>query len=240
MSAAPPSRTTPRTPLAEPDDDPAPTVVTPQRPPAVSGWLDALATASLVTGIAAALITLVTPSRDPLATGGLALLALVGLVLGAIVRIRAERAAERAPSAFLGIILSVVALALLAISFVPYLFMSVLSERPEPEPAPPAAVEQLDEQRRLEASARLAMQTLDATQRSTGAYPAALALTTDGDRLLTPDGFVVTELPPGTEVSYEASVDGTRYDLVLFGVLGGRVAVDSEQGIVSSTPGAVD
>ena len=57
---------------------------------------------------------------------------------------------------------------------------------------------------------------------------------------MTPDGLVVAGLPDGTEVNYETTVDGTRYDLVLFGQYGGRVALNSEQGIVSSTPGPTE
>jgi len=207
-----------------------PVTVVPPRPPAVTGWLDALGTVSLVVGICAALLTMVTPFRDPIATGGLAALAVLALVLGIVVRVRAVRAGQRATNAFIGIILSVVALALLAISFIPYLFMSVLAERfDEPPAAPPSVVRPVDDElRQLEA------------QQATGTYPTTLAVTTDGDRLMTPDGLVVAGLPDGTEVNYETSVDGTRYDLVLFGQYGGRVALNSEQGIVSSTPGPAE
>jgi len=219
-----------------------PVTVVPQRPPAVTGWLDALGTVSLVVGICAALLTMVTPFRDPIATGGLAALAVLALVLGIVVRVRAVRAGQRATNAFIGIILSVVALALLAISFIPYLFMSVLAERVDAEPAaPPAVVQPVDDElRQLEASARSAEQMMDVARRTIGTYPTTLAVTTDGDRLITPDGLVVAGLPDGTEVNYETSIDGTRYDLVLFGQYGGRVALDSEQGIVSSTPGPVE
>ena len=246
MSAAPPSSTTPA-PAAPPvpassSDGDQPITVVSQRPPAVTGWLDALGTVSLVVGIVAALVTLVTPFRDLTATGGLAALAALALALGLVVRVRAVRAGQRATNAFIGIILSVVALALLAISFVPYLFMSVLAERGDELPAgPPSVVQPVDDElRQLEASARVTGQMLDAARQSTGTYPTTLAVTTDGDLLLTLDGFVVAGLPDGTEVTYEASVDGTRYDLVFFGQYGGSVALDSEQGIVSSTPGPVE
>ena len=219
-----------------------PVTVVPQRPPAVTGWLDALGTVSLVVGICAALLTMVTPFRDPIATGGLAALAVLALVLGIVVRVHAVHAGERATNAFIGIILSVVALALLAISFIPYLFMSVLAERVDAEPAaPPAVVRPVDDElRQLEASARSAEQMMGVAKQATGTYPTTLAVTTDGDRLMTPDGLVVAGLPDGTEVNYETSVDGTRYDLVLFGQYGGRVALNSEQGIVSSTPGPAE
>jgi len=219
-----------------------PVTVVPQRPPAVTGWLDALGTVSLVVGICAALLTMVTPFRDPIATGGLAALAVLALVLGIVVRVRAVRAGQRATNAFIGIILSVVALALLAISFIPYLFMSVLAERfDEPPAAPPSVVRPVDDElRQLEASARSAEQMMGVAQQATGTYPTTLAVTTDGDRLMTPDGLVVAGLPDGTEVNYETSIDGTRYDLVLFGQYGGRVALNSEQGIVSSTPGPAE
>ena len=246
MSAAPPSSTTPA-PAAppvptSPSDGDQPVTVVSQRPPAVTGWLDALGTVSLVVGIVAALLTLVTPFRDPAATGGLAALAALALALGLVVRVRAVRAGQRATNAFIGIILSVVALALLAISFVPYLFMSVLAERGDELPAvPPSVVQPVDDElRQLEASARVTGQMLDAARQTTGTYPTTLAVTTDGDLLLTLDGFVVAGLPDGTEVTYETSVDGTRYDLVFFGQYGGSVALDSEQGIVSSTPGPVE
>jgi len=148
MSAAPPSSTPSAPPStasraaqvpASPtgDVDSMPVTVVPQRPPAVTGWLDTLGTVSLVVGICAALLTMVTPFRDPIATGGLAALAVLALVLGIVVRVRAVRAGQRATNAFIGIILSVVALALLAISFIPYLFMSVLAERVDAEPAAP-------------------------------------------------------------------------------------------------------
>jgi len=239
---APPAPTAPRGDAAPGDDDRAPATVVPQRAPAVTGWLDALGTVSLVTGICAALLTMVTPFRDPIATGGLAALAVLALVLGIVVRVRAVRAGARATNAFIGIILSVVALALLAISFIPYLFMSVLAERFDEAPAaPPAMVQPVDDElRQLEASARSAEQMMGVARRTTGTYPTTLATTTDGNRLITPDGLVVAGLPDGTEVNYETSVDGTRYDLVLFGQYGGRVAVNSEQGIVSSTPGPIE
>ena len=246
MSAAPPSSTTPAPaapPMpASPSDGDQPITVVSQRPPAVTGWLDALGTVSLVVGIVAAMLTLVTPFRDPTATGGLAALAALALALGLVVRVRAVRAGQRATNAFIGIILSVVALALLAISFVPYLFMSVLAERGDELPAvPPSVVQPVDDElRQLEASARVTGQMLDAARQTTGTYPTTLAVTTDGDLLLTLDGFVVAGLPDGTEVTYETSVDGTRYDLVFFGQYGGSVALDSEQGIVSSTPGPVE
>ena len=246
MSAAPPSSTTPAPAAppvpASPSDGDQPITVVSQRPPAVTGWLDALGTVSLVVGIVAAMLTLVTPFRDPTATGGLAALAALALALGLVVRVRAVRAGQRATNAFIGIILSVVALALLAISFVPYLFMSVLAERGDELPAvPPSVVQPVDDElRQLEASARVTGQMLDAARQTTGTYPTTLAVTTDGDLLLTLDGFVVAGLPDGTEVTYETSVDGTRYDLVFFGQYGGSVALDSEQGIVSSTPGPVE
>ena len=246
MSAAPPSSTTPAPAAppvpASPSDGDQPITVVSQRPPAVTGWLDALGTVSLVVGIVAALLTLVTPFRDPTETGGLAALAALALALGLVVRVRAVRAGQRATNAFIGIILSVVALALLAISFVPYLFMSVLAERGDELPAvPPSVVQPVDDElRQLEASARVTGQMLDAARQTTGTYPTTLAVTTDGDLLLTLDGFVVAGLPDGTEVTYETSVDGTRYDLVFFGQYGGSVALDSEQGIVSSTPGPVE
>ena len=246
MSAAPPSSTTPAPAAppvpASPSDGDQPITVVSQRPPAVTGWLDALGTVSLVVGIVAAMLTLVTPFRDPTATGGLAALAALALALGLVVRVRAVRAGQRATNAFIGIILSVVALALLAISFVPYLFMSVLAERGDELPAvPPSVVQPVDDElRQLEASARVTGQMLDASRQTTGTYPTTLAVTTDGDLLLTLDGFVVAGLPDGTEVTYETSVDGTRYDLVFFGQYGGSVALDSEQGIVSSTPGPVE
>ncbi|MFE6254485.1 hypothetical protein [Agromyces sp. NPDC057865] len=253
MSAAPPSSTPPAPPApasraarvpATPtgDVDSMPVTVVPQRPPAVTGWLDTLGTVSLVVGICAALLTMVTPFRDPIATGGLAALAVLALVLGIVVRVRAVRAGQRATNAFIGIILSVVALALLAISFIPYLFMSVLAERfDEPPAAPPAVVRPVDDElRQLEASARSAEQMMGVAQQTTGMYPTTLAVTTDGDRLMTPDGLVIAGLPDGTEVNYETSIDGTRYDLVLFGQYGGRVALNSEQGIVSSTPGPTE
>lgn len=251
--SAPPSSTPPappaspapavtHAPAGSSSDDQAPVTVAPQRPPAVTGWLDALGTASLVIGICAALLTMVTPFRDPIATGGLALLAVLALALGIVVRVRAVRAGERATNAFIGIILSVVALALLAISFIPYLFMSVLAERMEETPAaPPAVVRPVDDElRQLEASARSAEQMMGVAQRSTGTYPATLAVTVDGGRLITPDGLVVAGLPDGAEVNYETSVGGTRYELVLFGQYGGRVALNSEQGVVSSTPGPTE
>ncbi|MGW4929644.1 hypothetical protein ACWEOH_10850 [Agromyces sp. NPDC004153] len=250
MSAAPPSSTPPAAPAppvppataAAPSDGDQPITVVPQRRPAVTGWLDALGTVSLVVGIAAALLTMVTPFRDPIATGGLAALAVLALVLGLVVRVRAVGAHQRATNAFIGIILSVVALALLAISFVPYLFMSVLAERGDAPPAaPPSVVRPVDDElRQLEASARVAEQMLDAARQTTGTYPTTLAVATNGDLLLTLDGFVVAGLPDGTEVDYETSVDGTRYDLVFFGQYGGSVALDSEQGIVSSTPGPTE
>jgi len=210
--------------------------------PVVEGRLRTLGTTSLFVGIVAALLTLVTPFRDPNATAGLTVVAVLALVLGLVVWVRAARVGLRATSAFVGVLLSVVSLALLAISFIPYLFMFLLAEPVgADEPAvPPAVVRPVDDELRdLEASARMAAQMLDVVrQRADGTYPAELVLTAGGDRLSTPAGVVITGLPDGTDVSYQTFAGGTRYVLTLFGAYGGTAVADSEVGLVSSSAGS--
>lgn len=242
MSAAPPSSTPPSAPVpaTTPSTPDAGDVTGPPPTPAAAGRLVVLGAVALVVGIVTTVITLTSPFRDPIVTAILTVLAVFALVAGRMVQVRARR--DRQPTAipFTAFLLGVISSALLAISIVQTLFLFVFAERLEPEPADPAAIVQLqeDERRDLEASARMAVQTLDALRGVDDTYPTELAVTTRGDRLLTPEGVAVAGLPDGTEVSYQTFADDTGYELVLRGRHGGVVVADSNRGVVTSPPDA--
>ena len=88
------------------------------------------------------------------------------------------------------------------------------------------------EEQELAVSARMAAERLEVVRGPDRTYPAVLAVTTDGRRLITPDGALIADLPGGTEVTYETYTDASVYRLLLFGEHGSTARVDSEHGYV--------
>lgn len=238
MSAAPPSSTPPPPAPSAPAPD-AGTTAPPPPVTSASGRLTVLGAVALIVGIITTVITLTSPFRDPIATAILTVLAVFAIVAGRMVQVRARRIGQPSTIPLAAFLLGVISTALLAISIVQTVFLLVFAERLEPEPVDPAAIVQLqeDERAELEASARLAVETLDVVRGTDGTYPADLAVTTRGDRLLTPEGVAIAGLPGGTEVNYETFADGTGYNLVLRGRHGTVVTADSTGGVASSSPG---
>lgn len=236
MTAAPPSSTPP--PPAPSDPGPDAGTTAPAPTPTTSGRLTVLGAVALIVGIITTAITLTSPFRDPIATAILTVLAVFAIVAGRMVQVRARRNGQPSTIPLAAFLLGVISSALLAISIVQTVFLFVFAERLESEPVDPAAIVQLqeDERRELEASARLAVQTLDVLRGADDTYPTDLAVTTRGDRLLTPEGVAVAGLPDGTEVRYQTFADDTGYDLVLRGRHGGVVAADSTRGVVTPEP----
>lgn len=60
-------------------------------------------------------------------------------------------------------------------------------------------------------------------------------MTTDAATLMTPDGIMLTDIPPGTQVLYSTSSDRLEYSLTLFGPLGAVATVDSATRVVETT-----
>lgn len=236
MTAAPPSSTPP--PPAPSDAGPDAGTTPPPPAPTASGRLTVLGAVALIVGIITTAITLTSPFRDPIATAILTVLAVFAIVAGRMVQVRARRNGQPSTIPLAAFLLGVISSALLAISIVQTVFLFVFAERLESEPVDPAAIVQLqeDERRELEASARLAVQTLEVLRGADDTYPTDLAVTTRGDRLLTPEGVAVAGLPDGTEVRYQTFADDTGYELVLRGRHGGVVAADSDRGVVTPEP----
>ena len=167
------------------------------------------------------------------------LLAIGALVLGIVVWSGVRRKGGRSPMAVAGIWLGAT---MIVVGLVPGALLLLLSERLETVEATPnptvVAQADADEQHRLDVAAHVAAASLQRYRYTDGAYPDALAVTTDGARLIAVDGRFVAELPADTEVSYETHGDLTGYSLALFGTRGGSAFAEDDPADVTAPPRA--
>lgn len=209
------------------------------------GWARAAAVLSLALGVIAALQLILRPFRDISGAVELATVGAVAVVVGLLARHWSRRARRRTSAmAIAGIWMGAVGAVL---GFIPAVLITVLAEAPAPEPTltpSESAVALESEQRKLdEVAARAATRLMWPLERDDaagddgpGPYPFRLAVTTDGDLLLTPDGELLAELPYDTDVRYETWADSTHFRLLLFGPLGARSEVTDTEPTPTPTP----
>lgn len=103
-----------------------------------------------------------------------------------------------------------------------------------PEPAAPTDPLEAE---RLELGQSLGTATfvLRQTAPAGGTWPAALAITTDGTTLMSPDGIILAPIPAGAQVLYSTSSDRTAYSLTLIGPSGVTTTFDSTTGVIESS-----
>jgi len=197
-----------------------------------------LAGISLGAGILAVVIGVATPVWSGLATVIAGILGVVAVTTGILAWVQSRRAhLPVSPIGVIGLVLGAVATVVVLAGVLMLAFFFVFAERlGDPEPPSVQASAQARalaaEEQELAASGRMAAELLEVVRRPDGTYPAVLAVTTDGRRLITADGLLVADLPGGTEVAYETYVDARRYQLLLFAELGSFASVDSEHGYV--------
>ncbi|MFE5670922.1 hypothetical protein ACFQ58_04840 [Agromyces sp. NPDC056523] len=68
-----------------------------------------------------------------------------------------------------------------------------------------------------------------------GTWPGSLAVTTDGTRLMSPDGITLAPIPPGAQVLYSTSSDRREYSLTLIGPLGVSTSYLSSTGAIETS-----
>ena len=225
-------------PQPEATRDPAPPGGPPRTPTprASPRGTTALAWTSLVLGILAILGSVNLFLADPLTIVVCALLAAIGLTTAIVEVVRVRRGGRPAPAiGVAGLVVSAIALVLTCFGVLQFAFLFVFAERLEPpEPTHSSAeiaAEQAATEREYTAVAQTAADALESVRLPDGSYPVRLAVTTDQQQLITPDGEVIAELPFDTDVGYTVYMDATKYDLRLFGPNGTRAVVDSEDGI---------
>ena len=228
MSAPQPEAT--RDPAAPGAPPPTPAAAASPRGTAALAWT------SLVLGIFAILGSVNLFLADPMTIVVCALLAAIGLAAAIVAVVRVRRSGRPAPAiGVAGLVVSAIALVLTFFGVLQFAFLYVFAERLEPpEPtlsSAEVAAEQAATEREYTAVAETAADALESVRLPDGSYPTRLAVTTDQQQLITPDGEVIAELPFDTDVGYTVYMDATKYDLRLFGPNGTRAVVDSEDGI---------
>ncbi|MGR2752804.1 DUF4190 domain-containing protein [Agromyces arachidis] len=219
----------------------APAVGAPEGPEPTGVRLAAVL--SMLLGALAALLLIGAPLAVLSPSSVLFALPGVAAVVLGIVAWRWSRRAQRrtSPMAIAGLWMGAVSVVL---GSIPFLLISLLAEPlGEAEPAPEsseqrmsaiaAEEEELDRAVYLAADRLILLRADDAAtddaagpNRTAGRFPAELAVTTDGDRLLTVDGDELVELPEGTQVRYESWGDGMHFALGLTGTLGASARID--------------
>lgn len=93
------------------------------------------------------------------------------------------------------------------------------------------------EAERVELAQSIGLATVLIGQRTQAdaAWPASLAITTDGTALLLPDGMQLTTIPPGTQVLYSTSSDRREYSLTLIGPSGVTVTFASSTSVIETS-----
>lgn len=93
------------------------------------------------------------------------------------------------------------------------------------------------EAERLELGQSLGTATFVLRQTATadGIWPVALAITTDGTTLMSPDGIILAPIPAGAQVLYSTYSDRTAYYLTLIGPSGVTATFDSTTGVIESS-----
>ncbi|MDR6906364.1 hypothetical protein J2X63_002050 [Agromyces sp. 3263] len=205
-------------------------------PDAAPRGATALAWTSLVLGIFGILGSVNLFLADPATIVVCAVLAASGLATGIIAVVRMRRRSRSATGiGIAGLVVSAIALVLACLGALQFALLFVFAERLEsPEPtrsSAEVAAEQAATEREYRAVAGAAADRLEAVRLPDGTYPTRLAVTTDQQQLITPDGEVIAELPFDTEVGYTVYMDATTYELRLFGPNGTRAVVDSHDGI---------
>ncbi|GAA2035718.1 hypothetical protein GCM10009819_20300 [Agromyces tropicus] len=229
----------PRDPGGEPLPGPAGAVPTPPSASATAVAVEptGIRLAAVLAMLLAALAVLALASGGPLGVGARPLMMLPGaaaMVLGIVAWRWARRKRYRASwMAVMGVLVGGFATLLGSFQF---LIVYVLAERFDPEPPQSVRSSQLatlSEQQVLEDAAALAASRLvllagradgvEVTETvPTTRFPSRLAVTTDGEVLITPDGDVLAGIPARTRVSYSTFDDGNHFELALAGPLGGH------------------
>ena len=105
--------------------------------------------------------------------------------------------------------------------------------------AAPEASESTDplEAERLELGQSLGTATfvLQQTASADGTWPAALAITTDGTTLMSPNGIILAPIPAGAQVLYSTSSDRAEYSLTLIGPSGVTATFVSTTGVIETS-----
>jgi hypothetical protein len=103
----------------------------------------------------------------------------------------------------------------------------------------PEASESTDplEAERLELGQSLGTATfvLRQTASADGTWPAALAITTDGTTLMSPNGIILAPIPAGAQVLYSTSSDRAEYSLTLIGPSGVTATFVSTTGVIETS-----